>query len=282
MRASTLLLVLAISFTPHGIHATSLTLAGERIDFTSAEAVQGKATVSTLSKLPLDFTPAGLGCDAVSADNAMIDACIETKPIPVGTHGQPWLDASLSVDVDSFVDDGGAPCIARIFVRHSPDLKNWTAWQVLAQKQPEQLKADLQRLEERQKKPRPLWREIAKDPARENYLRKIVFTGTIDIPNSVRIRFEKQLEEFAATKPRRPKFQEDAVRWILAKNPAYFTEGTPPFVGYVQFQIEAYLGRERRIKSLIISCLSYAGPISGHLQDGNDYSGYDRWSFVAL
>lgn len=282
MRAPTLLTALALAAIFPKAFALSLTFAGDRIDFTSTEAVQGKATWSTSSKLPLDFTPAGLGCDAVIADNAMIDASIETKPIAVGTYGQPWLDAGISIDVTGFVDDAGYSCVSRIFVRHSPDLKHWTTWQALTRKQPEQLAAELKRSEEIwQKKPRPLWREVAKDTAQDDYLRKIEFVGTLDVPRSIRARFENLLEEFAATKPRRPKFQEDAVRWIIAKDPDYFSDSTPPFVGYVQFQIEAYLGKERRLKSLIIYCISDADALAGHLQDGNDYSGLDRWQFIA-
>lgn len=278
MRAPTLLTAFALAAISTKAFALSLTIAGDRIDFTSPEAVQGKATWSTPSKLPLDFTPAGLGCDAVIADNAMIDACIETKPIAVGTYGQPWLDADISVDVTGFIDEAGYSCVGRVFVRHSPDLKHWTTWQALMRKQPEQLAAELKRW---QKKPHPLWREVAHNAAEEEYIRKTIFVGTLDVPRSVRARFENRLEEFAATKPPRPKFQEDALRWILVKDPGYLAESTPSFIGYIQFQIEAYLGRERRIKSLSISCVSDADPLIGHLQDGNDYSGYDRWQFVA-
>ena len=108
-----------------------------------------------------------------------------------------------------------------------------------------------------------------------------IFKCSLEIPRFTRSRYEQLLVDFAKTNPARPKFQEDAVRWILSKEPAYFEKETP-FIGYVQFLIEADVGQSpRRLKAVEIEGTSFADGLMGHLTDANraDYEG--PWRFVA-
>ena len=281
MRPIFALAAACFAWIPFPASATLLDLAGERIYFTSDESARGKATWGALFDHSLDISAEGLGCRSATG-NASVESWIQTEPIALGFHGQPWWDASVSVEINGYVDDAGWSCVSRVFVRHSPDRKHWTSWQPLEKKRQAQLEAEAREHSERwEKKPFPLWREVAKDPHAEGYAKKIVFTGSLEIPRSARARFEALLAEFAATNPPRPKFHEDAVRWILARQPDYLSDANPPFIGYVQFRFETYLGDERRLRSASISFLTMIDDLAGHLQDGHDYSGYDRWRFVA-
>ncbi len=109
----------------------------------------------------------------------------------------------------------------------------------------------------------------------------MIFKCSLEIPRSTRASYEQLLSSFAQTNPPRPKFQEDAVRWILAQDPDYFQKEIP-FVGYVQFLIEANVGRSpRRLKNVVISGMSLVDGLMGHLTDTNRADFEGAWRFVA-
>jgi hypothetical protein len=271
--------VLLMGVGQFSLRATILTVAYEHLDFTSKEAVQTKATWGGPVEYPLDFKADGLGNSSMS-ERSMIAVWVETAPIAVGTWKQPWNHADLSVKVNRFEGDDGHSCVSRVFVRHSPDRKHWTTWHALAFRPLAELRAEMERFKTREAElagTRSSWSEA--DPIEWHSF--AIFRCSLEIPRSTRARYEQLLAAFAKTNPPRPKFQEDAVRWILAREPDYFQKEIP-FIGYLQFLIEANVGRSpRRLKTVVIDGLSLADGLAGHLTDTNraDYEG--PWRFVA-
>lgn len=266
------------------VQATIFDLVFERLDFTSPEAVRAKATVGGPADRPLDMTAEGLGCDAVGTDNAYVDAWVRTGPIPLGSYGQPWDQVGFTVEIQGFVDESGFSCVSRVFVRHSPDRKNWTAWQTLFRKTPAILKTEADQFERDWAKAsdRAIDDRVSEVGTTEAYKKRTVFTCDLGVPRRTREAYEKLLAEFAATNPPRPKFQEDAVRWILERKPHYL-EKDPPFIGYVEFLIEVGVGQSpRRLKSVTIYGSTLVDGLMGHLTDKNRAEFEDKkWSFVA-
>lgn len=267
------------------VQATILDLVFERLDFTSSsEAVRAKATMGGPADRPLDLTAEGLGCDAVGTDNAYVDAWVRTEPIPLGSYGQPWDQVGFNVEIEGFVDESGYSCVSRVFVRHSPDRKNWTAWQTLSRKTPAVLKAEAEQFERD-------WAKTAVPVAGKEgsavattgvYEKRTIFRCDLAVPRRTREAYKKLLAEFAATNPPRPKFQADAVRWILEREPRYL-EKDPPFIGYVEFLIEVGVGQSpRRLKSITIYGSSLVDGLMGHLTDTNrsEFEG-KKWGFEA-
>ena len=275
------LLCVVVSAT---VSATILDVIFENLSLTSAETVQGKAIWGSPSDRPLDITAEGLGCEAVGVDNSYVEAWLQTEPIALGSYRQPWSRAWLTIDIAGFVDQSGFSCVSGVFVRHSPDRKHWSSWQAMRQKSPEVLEAEMIDSEKRFPPRSDRARETASNSAdaMAAYKKRVIFVCDLAVPRTTREAYQSLLAGFAATNPPRPKFQEDAVRWILARDPHYL-ETDPPFIGYVEFLVEADLGKSpRRLKGLFISADNIVDELMGHLTDANrsEYAG-KKWSFVA-
>ena len=265
------------------VFGTILDMVSEALVFTSAETLGTKATMGSPADRPLDMTADGLGCNAVGTDNAYVQAWVRTKPIALGSYRQPWYAVNLSVEIEGFVDESGYSCVSRVFVRHSPDQKNWTTWHALFRKTPAVLKAEAEESKGAWGKAagRRMIDDASAAAALEAHMKRVVFTCDLAVPRSTREAYNKLLAEFAATHPPRPKFQEDAVRWILAREPHYF-EKDPPFIGYVEVLVEVGLGQSpRRLKAVRVFGMTLVDELMGHLTDANRAEFEGRWNFVA-
>jgi len=142
--------------------------------------------------------------------------------------------------------------LGNVFIRHSPDLKHWTDWQVQEQ-QPEH--------------PAP---NMSQSPRK----------GTLAIPRIHREHYQKLCDEFAVNSPDVPFRHEDVVRWILKGDPGYFAKGIP-FIGYVQVMVEASLSDQQRIKGIHVSACSVIDGMVYRIpaQEREELQG--KWSFVA-
>lgn len=217
------------------------------------------------------------------AHNGYTEAWVKTEPLALGSWGNPWHDVNLKVEVPGFVDEADWSCVSRVFVRHSPDRRHWTTWQPMFCMRPALLKAEQDEVNEMFEKHGP-FKPVSQPIA--DYKKQIVFACSLTPPRTTRVAYEKLLAEFAATNPPHPRWQKDAVRWILAKDPDYFSREIP-FVGYVEFLIEADLGRSpRRLKNVMISATTLVDdlvptvplPMDGRVDAPPDG---DHWSFVA-
>ncbi|MFA6287864.1 MAG: hypothetical protein WC661_10815 [Opitutaceae bacterium] len=233
--------------SPFAVHATILDVALDGVSFKSLEEAKAGATWGSASNVPLDFTAEGLGCESASG-NSFVEAWVQTNPIAVGSYRQPWRFGGFRIEVYGFVDERW-PLVDRVFVRHSPDRKHWTTWGQMV---------------------------------RSDQSKRMLFGCELAIPRTTRARYEELLAGFAKTNPPNPKFQEDAVRWILSKDPGYFEKETP-FIGYVQFLIEAHVGSgSRRLKGVSVCSDSIVDELRWHLTDANrsEYEG-KKWGFFA-
>ncbi len=139
-----LVAVLLVGVSQIAVRATILDLAGERLDFTSLEALKDKAAWGGPTKYPLDLSSEGLGSAAVG-EGAEIEVWVETAPLAVGAWRQPWSSANLTVEIDDGVDAEPRAHVGRVFVRHGPDRKHWTTWHAMERKSTAELKAEVER-----------------------------------------------------------------------------------------------------------------------------------------
>lgn len=198
----------------------------------------------------LDISEDGLGCDKCT-EMSSVSAWVMTSPIPLGSNGQPWDNADISISV--FKTSPTADIAKdKVFIRHSPDLKHWTTWQVIGQ-QPE--------------KPKP---DVFPPP----------YTVALAIPKSIRTNYRLLCDEFAGSNPTQPFQHANAVRWILSRNPNYFSEGIP-FIGYLQVLVETRLSNQRRIRGIHVSANSVIDDMLYRLSAREREELQGPWVFVA-
>ncbi len=229
------------------------------IDFTDATDAQAKSTWSEPDKLTV--TANGLGWDGEAASS--YDGWIQTIPLAIGLSWRPPCGASVRVTIHprptEFDLDSGqqsTPDAGSVYVRYSPDLKNWSTWQVLQAAEP-QSNADKE------------------NPGRH-------FNGSIRVPNSEQKLYGELLMEYGNLDVPWTSDEDAAVRWILEKDPEFFAKQLP-FVGYVQFQYEAGFHGGQRITSFKAHVSCGMGGFCSTPKDGDAYKDRDSkaWSFRA-
>lgn len=229
------------------------------IDFTNASDAKAKATWSEPDKLSI--TTNGLGRDGGAASS--LDGWIQTIPLALGLSWRPPYAISVRVSIqpkpaEFFLNSGqkSTPYAGDVYVRYSPDLQHWSTWQVLLASEPHSN-------QEKQK------------PGRH-------FRGKVRVPYSERDQYGRLISEYAKLDVPWKSDEDAAVRWILEKEPDFFTKQLP-FIGYVQFRYEAGFYGGQRIRSFQAD-VSYA--INGFHSLPKDKEAYkDRdsrpWSFRA-
>lgn len=198
----------------------------------------------------LDISEEGLGCSKCTG-NSFVFAWVMTSPIPLGSHGQPWDNARLTVSVPR-TKPNDPFALGDAFIRYSPDQKHWTTWQVL-ERQTENPEAG-----------------VLRDP----------YKITLAIPRSTQENYDKLCDEFAATDPSRTFQHADAVRWILQRNPEYFSQEIP-FIGYVQVLVETGLSDQQRIKGIYVSGFSFIDQMIKRLKPQEREQLQGKWSFAS-
>jgi len=229
------------------------------VDFTDPEDARAKAAWSPPQ---MDCTAAGLGWEGkVLSDQPQF---IETKPLAVGLYWRPPQGVGISVSVEMPTGplkqkDGSEQQVqpGRLYVRYSADAKHWSDWQLLPQ--------DME-----------LWKKG-----------KAAFKGEVAIPTRLRAPYNERLLAYAQwVNKEKPDLwasnEEEAVRWIVAKEPDYFRKQIP-LIGYVQFLYEGTFLEARRVKGLKIY-VNYAtsGLASPHPNPEEEKNRtQDVWSYRA-
>lgn len=188
----------------------------QSIDFTKAS--QGDARFSFEPEDKLTLTSAGLGWDG--DPKSEYTGSFTTAPIPTGTAWRPTTVVSINATVCpvSQVFRSGV-WRGQLFVRHSPDKKHWSSWQVLSNN-----------LE-----PKP------EDKGTE-------FSGRLQIPAIDRVKYDELNLEFSKLDVPWKSDEEAAVKWIVQKQKDFFAQNLP-FIGYVQFRFEGPFRGGQRITS---------------------------------
>jgi len=156
-----------------------------------------------------------------------------------------------------------------MFVRFSPDARNWSNWQVLVRQAPRD-------------RPDPKDRADATPH----------YVGRLAVPRRDTERYDEYLRQYRALDVPWTSDEEAAVKWILEQEPDFF-ERALPFVGYVQFLYEARPYGGQRLKALrfemgwTVSGI-HSPPRKGSapndlfvLPDGDFYMDFTHWKFRA-
>ena len=218
-----------------------------KIDFTNPADTTQKAIWSEADKLTI--TKNGLGWDGENA--SCRDGWIQTKPIAIGYSLRTPYAVSVRIAIhplpvmltlnsgQQYTPDGGD-----IYVRYSPDLKNWSSWQVLQRTKPQSI-------------------QEKKNPGR-------LFRGTIKVPYVERNEYMKLLQNYSKRDVPWKSDEEAAVRWILSKKTDFFSKHIP-FIGYLEFMFEGQFHGSQRLKSFNAD-ISYA-------MDGMHYAPKDKKAY---
>ncbi|MBN1151207.1 hypothetical protein JXA84_08330 [candidate division WOR-3 bacterium] len=223
------------------------------IDFTDSTDVLEKA--QWYPQGTLNITEEGLGWDGESASSR--DCRIITEPLALGLSWRPPSSISVKVTIqpepESFVLNSGdtsTPYYGDVYVRYSPDLLNWSSWQVL-------------QVSERE------------NPGR-------FFCGIVRVPNLERETYSALISEYGKFDVAWRCDEDAAVRWLLSIDEHFF-ERYIPFIGYVEFLFESSVFGGQRISSFEAEII-YS--ISGLHTLPKDMSSYEErnstpWSFRA-
>ncbi len=195
------------------------------IDFTDGKNAEAKASWSPSNKLSI--TKQGLGWDGDGASS--YDGWIQTKPMAVGLSWRPTQAVSVRVAIlpppaEIILNNGQrtTPDAGAVYVRYSPDLKHWSSWQVLQRDKP---------------------RSIGEKKTPGTY-----YTGVARVPYRDISKYHELLHEYSKLDVPWKSDEEAAVRWILDRNPDFFSQHMP-FIGYVEFLFEGGFRGGQRIQS---------------------------------
>jgi hypothetical protein len=194
-----------------------------KINFTDANDAKVKATWSEPDKI--NITEKGLGWDGQA--NASRDSWVQTIPLAIGLSWRPAQSANITVElkpeIKSIKLPNGqtyTPYIGSMFVRYSPDGKNWSTWQAMEYPKP-QGKAITQRK----------------------------YTAFVNVPQRKRKDYISYMEKYQKMDVPWVSDEEALVKWIIEQEPQFFNKSMP-FVGYVQFLYETSLPANQRITEL--------------------------------
>jgi hypothetical protein len=222
----TMFLLIALLLLGQQSAASILGLQTLELNFKNQDEVSAKARWSNKDKLNL--TSQGIG---TSGDPAVVvDFAIETRgAFAVGYSWRPIQSANISVEISpprktlslangqTFVPSAGS-----LYVRYSPDAKHWSSWQVI---------------------------ELNKGTQKNDGSWK--FDGQIGIPQKERKSYQDLLEQYHRMDVQWTSDEEAAVKWILNKDPNFFSRQIP-FIGYLQFLFETTLNGGQRIEKIKI------------------------------
>jgi hypothetical protein len=222
------------------------------IDFSKPEEAAKKARWSDPQLI--ETTTDGLGWEGEGKSKR--DMWIESEPIAVGLWWRPTHSVSIQATLDppgryTFTRNSVAFPSGSLFVRYSPDARNWSSWQVL-------------------NRPTPKDRT---DPKQQ-------YVGRLGVPRRDMERYNDYLRQYMALDVPWKSDEEATVKWILEQEPDFF-EKSLPFIGYVQFLYEASLPGGQRLKELRFEIEWGVGGIHAIPRDGFVHRESGPWRFRA-
>ena len=253
MRHAFILCLAVLACTPKIAPAGILGMESLTIDFTKPDDAKKKATWAGSGKLTI--TNKGLGWDG--EENALREGWIQTQPLAVGLS---WR-AAQSVNVNVVIKpapklitlpngQSSTPGPGVVFVRHSPDAKHWSSWQLL--------------------------NDV---PDKKAEVRG--FSGRVAIPHRDRPEYELLAEKYHKLDVPWKSDEEALVNWIVKQQPDFFRDHRP-FIGYVQFLFEESFWGGRRITHFEARASFGLSGLHAEPRDKDAYTNRDiPWRFPA-
>ena len=150
-------------------------------------------------------------------NNASVDFSVLTKPYALGLSWRPAYSANLGVELSPMgkvtAHNGHTlfPPLYSVYVRYSPDMKNWSSWHLMQDKHRD-------------------WQERIKANAYQYSLR-------LRVPQQQRKNYNEYFTQYRQMDVPWDCDEEAMVKWMLQQEPDFFKKQIP-IVGYVQFLCE--------------------------------------------
>ncbi len=214
------------------------------VDLTDANESGKKCSWSDPAQIQVESKGLGWG---TAADEGSRDFWIQTiEPLALGESWRPPMSAHVRVTIDLV----GTP--GMLYVRHSPDAKHWSEWQVMQ----------------------------AATPAKE--AKGQSFQGEIRVPYREQGPYRELLQAYSRREDVPWASDEEAfVKELVAKDADYFRR-QKPFVGYLQFLYETQLHGGERIAGIKAEVSWAVGGVHAVPKNPNVYKARSGpWRFKA-
>lgn len=212
--ACSILVVCSFAALCNGVIDSANTLT---INFKDPNDAKAKATWSEPNLI--NVISQGLGWDGQK--NACRDSWIMTKELAIGLSWRPTQCANITVELEPLLktvtlDNGQTftPSIGIMYVRHSPDAKHWSSWQVMK--------------------------------LNDQKASKYQYNAEVRVPYKDRREYEGYVRQYWSRDVLWKSDEEAIVKWIVENDPNFF-EKPPPFIGYVQILYETCLYGSQRL-----------------------------------
>lgn len=199
-------MLMFICFFTATCHSEMMGLNTLTINFDDANDAKAKAAWSH----GLDLNTKGLGWKG--KEGSTRDYWVRTIELATGLYWRPTCFAAITVDINvvpqsspANIDQSRTMSPVHVFVRHSPDTKHWSSWQLMPS-------------------------TAIKDS-------KCHSTGFIEIPNMDQEKYTRYLMEYQRLDVPWASDEEAGVKWILQRDPNFFATSLP-FIGYIQVLCE--------------------------------------------
>jgi inhibitor of cysteine peptidase len=240
-RKRTFLISAAVGYLTSGaVLATNDTTKRVVLDFTQPDKVHKLARWTDPQHMRA--TSDGFGWIGDAQEHRKVTIRL-TDPISVGWSWCPADSVQINVDV---VPASATP--GTLYARYSPDSQHWSKWHPLTVHIPEPAGAGA----------------------------TLSFRGTLAVSAAAKQEYRTRLQEFAgAGRPLADVDQEAAARWIVGRDPTFFSTQMP-FIGYVDVRWETAIGGNLRLKTMSVE-ISYSRDDRGAVPPGHD--GQCSWRF---
>ncbi|MBL7214372.1 MAG: hypothetical protein ISS71_01705 [Phycisphaerae bacterium] len=242
--------VLVIIFSAQGVIIISDEFT---VDFTDPNAIR-EHTVTWTPQKKVQQTDEGLVFPNPS-NATSVDFGLLTKPYAIGLSWRPTYGATLGVELTPLGEEtkfsGGTlhPSFYSVYVRYSPDLKNWSSWHALQDKHPD-------------------WQARKKAGIHQFYIQ-------LQVPHKERQKYNDYFSQYLKMDVPWQSDEEAMVKWMLTKEPDFFKKHIP-FIGYIQFLCEASMWANQPLSQMKISIGWGVGGLHSLPKDESVYKNRDN------
>lgn len=193
--------------------------------------------------------------------NASVDFYLLTKAYPIGLSWRPTYSANLGVELTPLGKEIKHnkmtlhPSFYTVYVRYSPDMKNWSSWHALQDKH--------------------------KDWQQRNEAGKYQYNTRLQIPRKERKEYNDYYTQYMKMDVPWQSDEEAAVKWILSQDPEFFNKHIP-FIGYIQFLCETSIRANQPLTEMKLSISWGVGGLHSPPKDKSiDQNRNIPWRFKA-